>query len=108
MPAFLLRIPPNQLRLLLLFGLAASWFAHAHPEDEFCTPGEGSLDPELCEQLMALDSPDGNKLRSQPILDASGDVRGFWSTAALYVTIGIRHILPGGRDHILFVLALFL
>jgi hypothetical protein len=35
-------------------------------------------------------------------------VRGVWSTAGLYITIGIGHILPGGLDHILFVLALFL
>lgn len=35
-------------------------------------------------------------------------MRGVWSTAGLYITIGIGHILPGGLDHILFVLALFL
>ena len=32
--------------------------AAAHPEDEFCLPGQNSLDPALCEQLMALDSGD--------------------------------------------------
>ena len=108
MLASLPRISRKYLRFLLLLGLALAWLAHAHPEDEFCVPGEGSLDPELCEQLSALDSPDGRKTARQPIVDASGEVRGFWSTAGLYVTIGVRHILPGGLDHILFVLALFL
>ncbi|MDJ0940662.1 MAG: HupE/UreJ family protein [Woeseiaceae bacterium] len=81
--------------------------AVAHPEDEFCVPGEGSLDPALCEALAALDSADENA-RLRPILDEEGNVRGFWSTATLYVGIGIDHILPAGLDHILFVLALFL
>ncbi len=80
----------------------------AHPEDEFCVPGEGSLDPALCAALSELDSPTGKILDEKPILDESGNVRGFWSTASLYVTIGVRHILPDGQDHILFVLALFL
>ena len=96
-------------RILILMSLLAAWFAHAHPEDEFCVPGEGGLDPALCEQLAALDSADGKQARLvQPILDESGEVRGFWSTFGLYISIGIGHILPGGLDHILFVLALFL
>ena len=103
-------------RILLLTCIAFSFFVgavvstdvQAHPEDEFCVPGEGGLDPELCAALSALDSPTGKNLAEKPILDESGDVRGFWSTAALYVTIGVRHILPDGQDHILFVLALFL
>ena len=82
---------------------------HAHPEDEFCVPGEGSLDPALCEQLAALDSANGNSARTvQPILDATGAPRSASSTAVLYVGIGVGLILPGGLDHILFVLALFL
>ena len=40
--------------------------------------------------------------------DEEGNKRGFASTAGLYVTIGIGHILPAGLDHILFVLALLL
>ncbi|MEM1412596.1 MAG: HupE/UreJ family protein, partial [Pseudomonadota bacterium] len=72
-------------------------------------PGVGGLDPALCEQLAALDSAEGKVARlTGPILDESGEVRGFWSTFGLYVGIGIGHILPGGLDHILFVLALFL
>ena len=96
-------------RVVILSSLFAAWFAAAHPEDEFCVPGEGSLDPALCEQLAALDSADGKEARLvKPILDESGEVRGFWSTFGLYISIGVGHILPGGLDHILFVLALFL
>ena len=105
------KLPPmiERRRGLVLVLLLAAVFAYAHPEDEFCVPGEVSMDPALCEQLAALDSADGRQARlTQPILDASGEVRGFWSTAGLYLTIGVRHILPGGLDHILFVLALFL
>lgn len=92
---------------ILLFG-ALTLTAHGHPEDEFCVPGEDSLDPALCEALAELDSASGPMVVEQPILDSEGNVRGWWSTASLYVTIGVRHILPDGLDHILFVLALFL
>lgn len=80
----------------------------AHPEDEFCVPGEGGLDPALCAALATLDSGTATNERLEPILDDEGLERGFWSTTGLYVTIGVRHILPAGVDHILFVLALFL
>ncbi len=80
----------------------------AHPEDEFCVPGEGGLDPALCEALAALDSSDPTVRELAPILDEEGNVRGFFSTATLYVGIGVGHILPAGLDHILFVLALLL
>ncbi|MEO0424651.1 MAG: HupE/UreJ family protein [Pseudomonadota bacterium] len=95
------------LALSLLTFISAS--ALAHPEDEFCLPGEGSLDPALCEQLAALDSAEGRTARlTQLILDESGNARSAGSTFLLYVSIGVGHILPGGLDHILFVLALFL
>lgn len=75
----------------------------AHPEDEFCVPGEDSLDPALCAALAELDRPDG-EIRQFPV-----DVdRGVLETGRLYVSIGVGHILPGGLDHILFVLAIFL
>ena len=80
----------------------------AHPEDEFCTPGDDNLDPDLCRMLAEMDSPDGAYDQSRPILDADGNERGFWSTLGLYVAIGVNHILPDGLDHILFVLAIFL
>lgn len=82
--------------------------AYAHPEDEFCTPGEGGLDPELCAALSVLNDPNATAEQLKPILDAEGNERSVASTVGLYITIGIRHILPAGLDHILFVLALFL
>jgi hypothetical protein len=90
------------LVVLLIVAFAAT--ANAHPEDEFCVPGEDGLDPALCEALNAMQS--GEPLR--PLLDDEGNERGTLSTVGLYIKIGIGHILPGGLDHILFVLALFL
>lgn len=90
----------------LLF--AASLFAH--PEDDFCEPGDDSMDPALCAALAELNSEEGKiKQSGMPsILDESGNERSIGATAALYVSIGARHILPDGMDHILFVLAIFL
>jgi hypothetical protein len=101
----------NRFFILSVVVLLTGLFARsidAHPEDEFCVPGETSLDPALCDALSTLDSAKATADDVKPILDATGNARGFWSTAALYVTIGVRHILPAGLDHILFVLALFL
>ncbi len=92
--------------ILLMLIASVVW---AHPEDEFCVPGEDGMDPALCDALSVLDSSDPDAMRRlEPLLDEFGNVRGFWSTAGLYVTIGVRHILPDGSDHILFVLAIFL
>jgi hypothetical protein len=79
----------------------------AHPEDEFCVPGETSLDPELCAALAERDSA-STTADLRPLRDAAGNERSALSTAGLYIVIGIRHILPAGLDHILFVLALVL
>ena len=79
--------------------------AYAHPEDDFCDVDSG-LDPILCRKLAELDSAVGEQL--QPLLDEDGEVRSALDTAILYINIGMQHILPGGLDHILFVLALFL
>ncbi|MEL7187774.1 MAG: HupE/UreJ family protein, partial [Pseudomonadota bacterium] len=93
-----------------LLALLLTLALFAHPEDEFCTPGDDSLDPELCRMLAELDSKDGalNQSDTRPIMTADGVERGFWSTLGLYIVIGINHILPDGLDHILFVLAMFL
>jgi hypothetical protein len=90
----------------------------AHPEDEFCTAGSG-LDPALCAALAEADRPadlpgpdasrgmlsaeQRERVRNSIHLD-----RPWWKTAGLYLRLGFEHILPGGLDHILFVLALFL
>ncbi len=100
-------------KLKLIAAVAATLFAFAafgHPEDEFCTPGEDGLDPALCAALAELNNAEGKVSQAElkPLLDAAGEQRGFWSTAGLYITIGIGHILPDGSDHILFVLAIFL
>ena len=94
---------------LFLILLLASGSVAAHPEDEFCS-GDGGMDPALCRALAELDSATGDLVQSDlsPLLDESGAERGFWSTFGLYITIGVRHILPDGADHILFVLAIFL
>ena len=95
-------------RIALLLCLIPA-LASAHPEDEFCIPGEDGLDPALCEQLSALDRASGEPARTvRPILDADGNPRSASSTIWLYLKVGVGHILPGGLDHILFVLALVL
>ena len=93
------------IMLLLLAGNAFT-----HPEDELCVPGQDGMDPALCAALAEMNSAEGDLSQRDtlPILDESGDERSFMSTAGLYVTIGIGHILPDGADHILFVLAIFL
>lgn len=79
--------------------------AYAHPEDDFCEADSG-LDPALCRALAEANSADAQEMR--PLRDEQGNVRSPLNTAALYLKIGVQHILPGGTDHILFVLALFL
>ena len=98
------------LLLAAMTAVAVPSTAQAHPEDEFCVPGEDGLDPALCRALAALNSGEDAPTDAElaPLLDDAGEVRGFWSTFNLYVAIGVGHILPGGLDHILFVLALFL
>ncbi|MEM6534687.1 MAG: HupE/UreJ family protein [Pseudomonadota bacterium] len=90
------------VRLLLLALAAGLWagMAQAHPEDEFCHPG-GGVDPAVCRALAQMD--DGARA-AEPLLLG----RTPFETAGLYALIGIRHILPGGLDHILFVLLLVL
>lgn len=101
---------PARPILLLMLLLSVANFVFAHPEDEFCTPGEDGLDPALCAALAELNMAEGDvaQVELQPLLDASGEERGFWSTFGLYIKIGVGHILPDGADHILFVLAIFL
>lgn len=98
----------HKLAIMLL--LLAAGVALGHPEDELCVPGQDGMDPALCAALAEMNSAEGELKQTElaPILDASGNERSFMSTAGLYITIGIGHILPDGADHILFVLAIFL
>jgi len=73
----------------------------AHPEDEFCQGG--SLDQELCDALMELNA--SGPVTTDKLL-AQTD-RTLLSNTGYFVVRGVDHILPGGTDHILFVLALF-
>ena len=100
---------PTQFVAALVAMLLTSC-ALAHPEDDFCVPGEDSMDPALCAALAELNRSDTGATKTEfaPVLDETGNQRSVWSTATLYVAIGVRHILPDGRDHILFVLAVFL
>ena len=101
-------MPIRVLTLLLLFFLSS--IAFAHPEDELCVPGEDGMDPELCALLAEMNSSEGALVQdsNSELLAGLDERRGFFETAGLYVRIGIGHILPGGADHILFVLAIFL
>lgn len=100
---------PRKLLVAVLLLLVAGG-AFAHPEDELCIPGQDGMDPALCAALAEMNSSEGALSQDAylPILDDSGEERSFLSTARLYVTIGVGHILPDGADHILFVLAIFL
>lgn len=96
--------------LILALALLVSAGLFAHPEDDFCEPGDDSMDPALCAALAELNSAEGKirQAETPSVLDETGKERSIASTAALYVRIGVRHILPDGLDHILFVLAIFL
>jgi hypothetical protein len=90
---------------LIILLIALSTPANAHPEDDFCE-GEISINFELCQQLAQLNSADGPL--TVPLTDDAGNILTPLEAAVYFGEIGVRHILPGGLDHILFVLALFL
>lgn len=89
------------LLVLLSAGAFGASEAFAHPEDEFCQGG--NADAELCAVLAELDG--GKPLTTNEMLVRTD--RTLFSNAGHFVWQGMRHILPGGTDHILFVLALF-
>lgn len=93
---------------LVLVCSLTTFSAHAHPEDEFCT-GDGGLDPALCRALQDLDRAGDQGVPADQFTDTEtiDFERPALETFALYIKIGVQHILPGGTDHILFVLALF-
>ncbi len=97
---------------IVFLPVLAAGTAHAHPEDEFCT-ADGGMDPALCRALQDLDRADGqgdgrggdpSQFTETETIDFDRPVL---ETLWLYVKIGVGHILPGGLDHILFVLAVF-
>ena len=88
--------------VLLLLVVAVTRSVSAHPDDEFCR--DGGMDPMLCDALAAIDNPDA------PVPATAGSLaaRGAWATFGQYAWIGIRHIIPGGTDHLLFLAGLVL
>ncbi len=82
----------------------------AHPEDELCHAGTGVIDPQLCALLAEIDRSEGAVVQDDPdeLLAVFEAERGFMANLSRYVWVGLGHILPGGLDHILFVIALFL
>lgn len=96
--------------ILLSLVCALAWIglANAHPEDEFCTL-DGGIDPALCQALQEMDRAGDPTSRSEDFTatETIDFDRPALETFGLYVKIGVQHILPGGLDHILFVLAIF-
>lgn len=97
---------------LFLLSLAACLIlvstATAHPEDEFCTL-DGGMDPALCQALQEMDRPASGDTYTADFTETEtiDFERPAFETFVLYIKIGVQHILPGGLDHILFVLAMF-
>jgi hypothetical protein len=91
--------------LALLLSVCGSGFAH--PEDELCHAGPGVIDPQLCALLAEMDRTEGAVVQDELLVVFEAE-RGFMANLTRYVRVGLDHILPGGLDHILFVVALFL
>tara|TARA_B100000678_G_scaffold269850_1_gene257350 strand:+ start:5529 stop:6308 length:780 start_codon:yes stop_codon:yes gene_type:complete len=89
--------------ILLATALSAGLGASAHPEDEMCAPGS-DMDPELCRALAQIDNAEAPLTAEALLINTDRTLLG---NTAFFVRAGIGHILPGGLDHILFVLALF-
>ena len=99
----------QKTRALVFFcALFYSALAVAHPEDDLCDPSRDAMDPQLCAMLAQLNSADGALNQQSTFRIAALESEGVLETLGRFVLIGIGHILPGGLDHILFVLAIFL
>lgn len=88
---------------LLGTGIIVAPRVFAHPEDELCVPG-GGMDPELCRALAELDRANAPITTDALLVDTG---RTLFGNVLHFIEQGVGHILPGGLDHILFVLALF-
>ena len=91
--------------LALLLSVSGPGFAH--PEDELCQAGPGVIDPQLCALLAEMDRTEGAVVQDELLVVFEAE-RGFMANLTRYVWVGLGHILPGGLDHIFFVVALFL
>ena len=96
------------IAFFVLFGFCA--LGIAHPEDELCHAGTGVIDPQLCALLAEMDRTESALVQKEQdeLLAVFEARRSFMGNLIRYVSVGLGHILPGGLDHILFVVALFL
>jgi len=51
--------------LIVALALLVSAGLFAHPEDDFCEPGDDSMDPALCAALAELNSAEGKIRQSE-------------------------------------------
>ena len=90
--------------------LVCSSVVLAHPEDDLCDPNQSALDPQLCAMLSQLNSAEGALAVDQaamPLTELYASPSAL-DTVGRFTIVGVQHILPGGLDHILFVLAILL
>ena len=68
------------------------------------------MDPALCRALAEMDNESASTDPSiSDVQLPTVEIDRAWNqVAALYIKLGVEHIIPKGLDHILFVLALFL
>lgn len=98
------------LTVLTLCAAAFTFQAFAHTEFDLCTP-ESGMDLSICRQIADADAapPPQNLAMDREAGDREAGVpQPPLKVGVEYVGVGVGHILPGGTDHILFVLALFL
>ncbi|MEL6688519.1 MAG: HupE/UreJ family protein [Pseudomonadota bacterium] len=84
--------------ILLLFFAAPE--AQAHQPEDLCR-NDDVLTEMFCRYLVIID-------QVGPLIDETGDPLSGGEVLLQFGIAGVMHILPGGTDHILFVLALFL
>jgi hypothetical protein len=100
------------MRFLLTLGilLFSAMQVRAHPEDELCVPGRDNIDPVVCAMLAEMNRSNGDFLLEENLyqIENIATKASSISIISTYIAIGMDHILLGGYDHMLFVIALFL
>ncbi len=79
--------------------------ASAHPDDEYCD-GLTGQDLVICRALARADSGDAPVTEEIPDLEDLGILASPLETGRVFLGLGLRHILPTGTDHILFIIAI--
>ena len=100
------------MRCLFIFGILffSATNARGHPEDELCVPGRDNIDPVVCAMLAEMNRSNGDFLLEENAyqIESIATKTSSISILSTYIAIGMDHILLGGYDHMLFVIALFL